>query len=76
MLRNYFTYVFPWMKKKTRARNTAAYLAMMDKYDLKMMPILGISAPLMWTAVGKKAAEKGDNLRDQSPAQPPQCPGA
>lgn len=59
MLRNYVTYVFPWMKKKTRARNTAAYLAMMDKYDLKMITHPGDKCPIDVDAVGKKAAEKG-----------------
>lgn len=59
MARNYLTYVLPFMKKGTKASNTRAYLAMMDKYDLKMITHPGDKCPIDIEAVGKKAAEKG-----------------
>ncbi len=58
VLRNYATYILPFLKKSTRKVNTQAYLAMMDRYHLKMITHPGDKCPIDVEAVGKKAAEK------------------
>ncbi len=58
MGRNYLTMVLPFMKKRTREVNTRCYLAMMDKYDLKMITHPGDKCPIDVDAVAKKAAER------------------
>lgn len=58
-LRNYATRLFSGMTEKTRAINTRAYLAMMDRYELRMITHPGDKLPLDIDAVAKKAAQKG-----------------
>ena len=57
-LRNYLTWICPWMTKRTRAANTRCYLAMLNHYDLKMITHPGDKCPIDVVAVAKKAAEK------------------
>jgi putative hydrolase len=56
---NYLTRLFPSLKEKARKINTASYVEMMERYDLKMITHPGDKAPVDIETVARKAAEKG-----------------
>ena len=58
-LRGYLTRVFPFMRKRTEAIYTQAYLKMMDRYALKMITHPGDKLPVDIDAVAEKAAKRG-----------------
>ncbi|MDO4287974.1 MAG: PHP domain-containing protein [Eubacterium sp.] len=58
-LRGYLARVLPFMRRRTKAIYTQAYLKMMDRYSLKMITHPGDKLPVDIDAVAKKAAERG-----------------